>query len=402
MTDEERRRNGPPTWTTCSSTGASKTANWSTTAHGAYLTTDEDFGDFELLIDYKTVAEADSGIYLRGTPQVQIWDYTKEGGKWDLGADKGQRRPVEQQHRRPGQRSAGAGRQAVRRVEPLPHHPGRRAHHGLAQRQAGRRPRRHGELLGPQLSRCSRKGPIQLQTHGGEIRWRNIFLREIPARRGQRDAASSTAARASPVFNGKDFDGWAGAVDNYEVKDGAILCKPQQGRNDLHQGGIRRLRRAAGIPAAARRQQRPGDPLSRPGRPAYVGMCELQMLDTELSAVRQARPATVPRLGLRHGRRPRGLPAADRPVELQEVTVKGPDDQSRAERHRDPRRRPEQGHRIHGQLPIRQGPHRGHFGFAGHSDPVSSATSPSKSSIETKKVFTAEEPQRTRRKADYA
>jgi hypothetical protein len=23
-------------------------------------------------------------------------------------------------------------------------------------------------------------GPIQLQTHGGEIRWRNIFIREIP------------------------------------------------------------------------------------------------------------------------------------------------------------------------------------------------------------------------------
>ena len=23
-------------------------------------------------------------------------------------------------------------------------------------------------------------GPIQLQTHGGEIRWRNVFLREIP------------------------------------------------------------------------------------------------------------------------------------------------------------------------------------------------------------------------------
>jgi hypothetical protein len=24
-------------------------------------------------------------------------------------------------------------------------------------------------------------GPIQLQTHGGEIRWRNVFLREIEA-----------------------------------------------------------------------------------------------------------------------------------------------------------------------------------------------------------------------------
>jgi len=23
-------------------------------------------------------------------------------------------------------------------------------------------------------------GPLELQTHGGEIRWRNIFIREIP------------------------------------------------------------------------------------------------------------------------------------------------------------------------------------------------------------------------------
>src|SRR5262249_10261425 len=57
--------------------------------NGAYLTTDQELGDIELLIDYKTVPKADSGIYLRATPQVQIWDYTKEGGKWNLGADKG-------------------------------------------------------------------------------------------------------------------------------------------------------------------------------------------------------------------------------------------------------------------------------------------------------------------------
>src|ERR1700716_174949 len=44
--------------------------------HGAYLTTDREFGDIELLIEYKTVPKADSGIYLRGTPQVQIWDST--------------------------------------------------------------------------------------------------------------------------------------------------------------------------------------------------------------------------------------------------------------------------------------------------------------------------------------
>ena len=56
---------------------------------GVYLTTDREHGDIELLLEYKTVAKADSGIYLRATPQVQIWDTTKEGGKWDRGADKG-------------------------------------------------------------------------------------------------------------------------------------------------------------------------------------------------------------------------------------------------------------------------------------------------------------------------
>ena len=57
--------------------------------NGAYLTTDAVFGDAEYVLEYKTVALADSGIYLRGCPQVQIWDYTEAGGKWKLGADKG-------------------------------------------------------------------------------------------------------------------------------------------------------------------------------------------------------------------------------------------------------------------------------------------------------------------------
>jgi hypothetical protein len=56
---------------------------------GPYATTNKNYENFELWIDYKTVPKADSGIYLRGTPQVQIWDTTKEGGKWKLGADKG-------------------------------------------------------------------------------------------------------------------------------------------------------------------------------------------------------------------------------------------------------------------------------------------------------------------------
>ena len=56
---------------------------------GPFLTTEKEFGDYELELEYKTVAKADSGVYLKGTPQVQIWDFTKEGGKWNIGADKG-------------------------------------------------------------------------------------------------------------------------------------------------------------------------------------------------------------------------------------------------------------------------------------------------------------------------
>src|SRR3954468_1230394 len=56
--------------------------------HGLYLTTEKYYSDFELLVDYRTVPLADSGIYLRGCPQVQIWDSTEQE-KFNIGADKG-------------------------------------------------------------------------------------------------------------------------------------------------------------------------------------------------------------------------------------------------------------------------------------------------------------------------
>ena len=41
---------------------------------GKSLCTAKDYGNFELYVDWKIKAKGDSGIYLRGTPQVQIWD----------------------------------------------------------------------------------------------------------------------------------------------------------------------------------------------------------------------------------------------------------------------------------------------------------------------------------------
>jgi hypothetical protein len=45
---------------------------------GDSLCTAKDYGDFELLVDWKIKENGDSGIYLRGSPQVQIWDPGRE------------------------------------------------------------------------------------------------------------------------------------------------------------------------------------------------------------------------------------------------------------------------------------------------------------------------------------
>lgn len=41
---------------------------------GKSLCTLKDYGDFEMYVDWKILPKGDSGIYLRGSPQVQIWD----------------------------------------------------------------------------------------------------------------------------------------------------------------------------------------------------------------------------------------------------------------------------------------------------------------------------------------
>jgi len=54
------------------------------------LCTTKDYADFEMLVDWKIPPHGDSGIYLRGSPQVQIWDPytlpTKAGSEVGSGA----------------------------------------------------------------------------------------------------------------------------------------------------------------------------------------------------------------------------------------------------------------------------------------------------------------------------
>ena len=153
---------------------------------GLYLSTEKNYGDFELLVDFKTVAKADSGIYLRGVPQVQIWDTTKEGGKWNLGADKGSgglwNNP-----------KGGAGKDPkVLADKPLGQWNSFRIimvgnivtitlNDKLVVDKAPLNNYWDRKTPIEKRKPLIKEGPIQLQTHGGEIRWRNIYLKELSA-----------------------------------------------------------------------------------------------------------------------------------------------------------------------------------------------------------------------------
>ena len=164
-------------------------------------------------------------------------------------------------------------------MEPLPHPHGRRARHRLPQRQARRRSRPAGELLEPASCRCRSKGPIQLQTHGGEIRWRNIFVREIPPAEANAILRKHGDERLRGRLQRQGLHRLGRPVDKYEVKDGAIVCRPKKG------GTIYTKEEYGDFVARVEYKLPPGGnnglAIRYPGKgdTAYVGMCEVQILD---------------------------------------------------------------------------------------------------------------------------
>jgi Domain of Unknown Function (DUF1080) len=245
---------------------------------GLFLTTEKNYGDFELLVDYKTVPLADSGIYLRGCPQVQIWDYTQAGGKWKLGADKGSGGLWNNSPGAPGKDPL------VLTDKPF----GQWNHFRIV--MAGARvwvwlngqQTVNGAPLENYFDRKTAvppRGPIQLQTHGGEIRWKNIFIREIGSDEANKLLRGKDPEGFESIFNGEDFTGWAGPLDNCEVKDRAIVWKHGSGgtiyTKTEYTNFIARLE--FNLPPGGNN----GLAIRCPGHgnTAYDGMCECQVLD---------------------------------------------------------------------------------------------------------------------------
>jgi 3-keto-disaccharide hydrolase len=338
---------------------------------GLYLTTEKNFRDFELVVDYKTVPLADSGIYLKGVPQVQIWDYTEEA-KFSLGADKGSGGLWNNSPGAPGKDPL------VRADKPF----GQWNHFRILQVGSRTSVWLNGKLVVDNAlmeNYFDRKkpippaGPIQLQTHGGEIRWRNIAIREIPPEEANRLLRRSDDAGFQSVFDGRDFAGWEGPIANYEIRDGAIVCKPGKGgtiyTKDEYADFVARLEfklPPGGNNGLAIRY--PGN-----GDTAYVGMCELQVLDDHYEEAthskidpRQAHGSAYGMVAAQRGyQRPIGQ------WNYQEVTVKGSTikvelngtvildcDLSQVKETMANSAHPGKNRTS------------GHFGFAGHSDPV--------------------------------
>lgn len=79
--NQRRKLSGDALKTAQSAADQSMIDHWSVTdgvltydGKGQSLCTAKDYGDFEFYVDWKIPSGADSGIYLRGTPQIQIWD----------------------------------------------------------------------------------------------------------------------------------------------------------------------------------------------------------------------------------------------------------------------------------------------------------------------------------------
>jgi hypothetical protein len=156
---------------------------------GQSLQSAKDYGDFELYVDWKILPQGDSGIYLRGNPQVQIWDATPpamlngkfigSGGLYNN--QKNPSRPTVVADKPVGEWNTFYIKMVGDRVWVKLND----------QLVVDNVPLENYWERGKPLPAV---GPIELQHHGNRLEWRNIFIRELP-----RTASSKAGAPASTV-----------------------------------------------------------------------------------------------------------------------------------------------------------------------------------------------------------
>jgi hypothetical protein len=139
---------------------------------GDNLCTAKDYGDFEMYVDWKIEKGGDSGIYLRGTPQVQIWDpdLPSAGNVGSGGLYNNQKNP---------------SKALVRADKPI----GEWNTFYIKMVGENVTVKLNGQLVVDNVplenfwerdKPIYEKGAIELQNHGNTLYFRNIYVRELP------------------------------------------------------------------------------------------------------------------------------------------------------------------------------------------------------------------------------
>jgi HEAT repeat protein len=191
---------------------------------GDSLCTKGDYGDFELLADWKIEKGGDSGLYLRGSPQVQIWDADANpigsGGLYNN--EKGSSQPTEKADRPVGEWNSFRVIMIGERVTVYLND--KRVVDDTALENYWEREK----PIYP-------TGQIELQAHGNPLSFRHVYIREIP-----RDEAVPTLTETEvsegfvALFNGRDLEGWTGAASSYVPENGKIVVHPERGGGNLY------------------------------------------------------------------------------------------------------------------------------------------------------------------------
>src|SRR5690606_3341248 len=192
------------------------------TGKGDNLATEKKYGDFEMYVDWKITEKGDAGIYLRGTPQVQIWDTALTA----VGAEVG---------------SGGLYNNPVHPSKPIK----------VADNPVGEWNTFYIKMVGDKVTvelngelvvdevvlenYWDRSIPIfpeeqiELQAHGTYVAYRDIYIREL--QQNQKFELSEEEKKESfeVLFDGGNLDKWVGNKTDYVVEDGVIVIYPDRG-----------------------------------------------------------------------------------------------------------------------------------------------------------------------------
>jgi len=254
------------------------------TGHGDNLCTTKQYGDFELYVDWKITEKGDAGIYLRGSPQVQIWDTSRR----EVGAEVG---------------SGGLYNNQKYQSKPLV----------VADNAIGSWNRFHIIMKGEKVTVYLNgqlvtdhvvlenywdrslpifvKEQIELQAHGTYVAYRNLYIRNLPNDQPLALSEEEKKQGFESLFDGSHLDKWMGNLKGYIIKDGVVEVVPDNGSG----GNLYTKEEYADFSLRFEFQLTPGANngigIHAPptGDAAYDGM-EIQVLDNEAPIYKNLQP----------------------------------------------------------------------------------------------------------------